>query len=256
MEGCGNEYLPVERFDSCPDYNFFGIFMVMMKKKFTVLLAFIVFTMSFISGIALNGYVDNKPNVTTIDTIPPVPVDTVHHVKGKSALFIGDSHTANHNWGWQVLLCKETGLIMNNTAVIGKHTPWMVSIAKSSIHPGLEYCFIYGGANDIHGNRNPYEVVGNIQKIVDICNSKGVKAVVLTGFDAEKCVKPINGQEFYPKAYSRYQRILMENIKGASVIDTRVVVRTDCGDWTCHMNPSGHRKVANAVIKQMKFKNY
>jgi len=46
----------------------------------------------------------------------------------------------------------------------------------------------------------------------------------------------------------------MDSIKNATVIDTRVVVRTDCGDWTCHMHPSGHKKVAEAVIKKMKFK--
>ena len=46
----------------------------------------------------------------------------------------------------------------------------------------------------------------------------------------------------------------MDSIKNATVINTRVVVRTDCGDWTCHMHPSGHKKVAEAVIKKMKFK--
>jgi hypothetical protein len=229
-----------------------------MKKKFLIVSSF-VFTISFISGIALNDIVGvnvNAKNDTTITSLPKQSFDTVVDVTDKRALFIGDSHTSNHSWGWQVLLCKETGLLMNNTAIIGKHTPWMLNVAKNSIHSGIDYCFIYGGANDIHGNVNPYKVVGNIQKIVDICNAKKVKAVVLTGFDAEKCVKPIRGQEFYPKAYTKYQRILMDSIRGAKVIDTRVVVRTDCGDWTCHMKPSGHRKVADAVIKQMKFKNY
>ena len=180
--------------------------------------------------------------------------DTVIDVNGKRVLFIGDSHTANHNWGWQVIVCQKTGMRMNNTAVIGKHLPWMVSVAKQTITPYYDYCFIYGGANDIHGNRNPYSVVKDVQKIVEVCRMNGVEAVFLTGFDAEECVKPIKGQEFYPRAYTRYQKILMDSIVDATVVDTRVVVRTDCGDWTCHMNPSGHKKVANAVIKQMNFK--
>ena len=180
--------------------------------------------------------------------------DTVIDVNGKRVLFIGDSHTANHNWGWQVIVCQKTGMRMNNTAVIGKHLPWMVSVAKQTITPYYDYCFIYGGANDIHGNRNPYSVVKDVQKIVEVCRMNGVEAVVLTGFDAEECVKPIKGQEFYPRAYTRYQKILMDSIVDATVVDIRVVVRTDCGDWTCHMNPSGHKKVANAVIKQMNFK--
>jgi hypothetical protein len=193
---------------------------------------------------------------TTLVPIPKQGLDTIVDVRGKTALFIGDSHTANHDWGWQVILCKKTGLRMNNTAVIGKHLPWMVNIARINVTSNFDYCFIYGGANDIHGNKNPYQVVNDVQKIVDICNSKGVKPVVLTGFDAEECVRPIKGQEFYPKAYTRYQSILMDCIKNATVIDTRVVVRTDCGDWTCHMNPSGHKKVAERVIKTMKLKTY
>lgn len=208
---------------------------------------------------AIPGYFTPNQIVLSDTTLTPVPkqgLDTIVDVRGKTALFIGDSHTANHNWGWQVLVSKKTGLRMNNTAVIGKHLPWMVNVAKTSVTSNFDYCFIYGGANDIHGNRNPYLVVKDIQKIVNICNSKGVKPVVLTGFNAEECVRPIKGQEFYPKAYTRYQRILMDSIKNATVIDTRVVVRTDCGDWTCHMNPSGHKKVSERVIKTMKFKTY
>jgi len=228
-----------------------------------------IFTISFFAvtilySLLLSGKLNFVPGYFTpnqiviYDTIiTPVPkqgLDTIVDVNGKNALFIGDSHTANHNWGWQVIVCKKTGLRMNNTAVIGKHLPWMVNVAKTSVTFNFDYCFIYGGANDIHGNRNPYQVVRDVQKIVDICNSKGVKPVVLTGFNAEECVRPIKGQEFYPKAYTRYQRILMDSIKNATVIDTRVVVRTDCGDWTCHMHPSGHKKVATKVIKSMKLK--
>lgn len=228
-----------------------------MKHKISIL-ATIVFGISFISGIALNNYITHTPLVnqhdTTIVIIPKQGLDTIISVKNKRALFIGDSHTSNHNWGWQVLLCKETGFKFINTAQIGKQTSWMLNVAQENITPNFDYCFIYGGANDIHGNKNPYQVVGNIQKIVDICISKGVKPIVLTGYDAEKCIRPIKGQEFYPKAYTKYQHILMDSIRGAQVIDTRVVVRTDCGDWTCHMNYSGHRKVADAVIKQMKLK--
>ena len=219
----------------------------------------LIYTISFFLFVTILMFLTQgnakETKMVIHDTITSTQ-DTPINVSGKVALFIGDSHTANYVNGWQVLVCNKTGMKMINPSVSGKTTYWMLDMGLYKIRENIDYCFIYGGANDIHGNRNPYEVVGNIQKIVDICNSKGVKAFVLTGFDAEKCVRPIKGQEFYPKAYSRYQRILMENIKGANVIDTRVVVRTDCGDWTCHMNPSGHRKVANAVIKQMKFKNY
>lgn len=225
-------------------------------KRFKIILTIVIIS----AGILLASFMlisgEHLKNVKEKEDelISVVNVDTVIDVNGKRALFIGDSHTANHNFGWQVIVCQKTGMKINNTAVIGKHLPWMVSVAKQTISPYYDYCFIYGGANDIHGNRNPYSVVKDVQKIVEMCNMNGVEAIVLTGFNAEECVKPIKGQEFYPKAYTRYQKILMDSIKDATVVDTRVVVRTDCGDWTCHMNPSGHKKVANAVITQMKFK--
>lgn len=180
--------------------------------------------------------------------------DTVVSVKGKKAIFIGDSHTSNYDWGWQVILCKKTGLIPNNTAIIGKHLPWMVNVANMGVTNNFDFCFIYGGANDIHGNRNPYSTVKDVQRIVDICNSRGVKPFVLTGFNAEECVRPIHGQEFYPKAYSEYQKILIDSIKNSTIIDIRVIVKNDCGDWMCHMNPSGHKKIAEAIIQKLKLK--
>lgn len=223
-------------------------------KRFKIILTIAIITaVWFFMSLSV---VSSQPseNIKEDDVKTTNRSDTVIDVNGKHVLFIGDSHTANHNWGWQLIVSRKTGMEMMNTAVVGKHLPWMVSIAKQTISPYYHYCFIYGGANDIHGNRNPYSVVKDVQKIVDICKVNGVRAIVLTGFNAEECVKPLKGQEFYPKAYTRYQKILMDSIKHATVVDTRVVVRTDCGDWTCHMNPSGHKKVANAVIEQTKFK--
>lgn len=225
-------------------------------RRFKIILTIVIISVGILlaSFMLISGEHLKNVKEKEDELISVVNVDTVIDVNGKRALFIGDSHTANHNFGWQVIVCQKTGMKINNTAVIGKHLPWMVSVAKQTISPYYDYCFIYGGANDIHGNRNPYSVVKDVQKIVEMCNMNGVEAIVLTGFNAEECVKPIKGQEFYPKAYTRYQKILMDSIKDATVVDTRVVVRTDCGDWTCHMNPSGHKKVANAVITQMKFK--
>jgi uncharacterized Zn-binding protein involved in type VI secretion len=224
----------------------FKIISVVVITSLTILFA----SLMLISSQSSRSVKEKKDEVKTTS----LNADTVVDVNGKRVLFIGDSHTANHNWGWQLIVSQKTGMVMKNTAVVGKHLPWMVSVARQTITPYYHYCFIYGGANDIHGNRNPYSVVKDVQKIVDICAMNGVEAIVLTGFNAEECVRPLKGQEFYPKAYTRYQKILMDSIVDATVVDTRVVVRTDCGDWTCHMNPSGHKKVANAVIKQMKFK--
>ena len=186
------------------------------------------------------------------DTIQKV--DTITDVNGKMALFIGDSHTANHHWGWQIVLCDKTGLKMNNTAVGGKTTSWMVGVAKTSVTENFDYCFICGGANDMFGSVKATKAVSNIQQIVNMCNEKGVHAVVITGFNAKTCcITPDNPG--YPSRYSQFQQMLVDSIKGAKVVDARSnVIRKDCGDAICHMNHSGHIKIAESVISQMKFK--
>jgi len=195
--------------------------------------------------------------IALIDTISAVKpkCDTVVSVRGKKALFIGDSHTAA-DYGWQYQVAKKTGMAMLNTAVGGKQTPWMLKIAKQNIHSGFDYCFIYGGANDMAGNRQPMKAVKNIQAIVDLCLKKQVKPIVITGFDPLTCVVVGNRKALkgYPQRYARFQQLLMDSIHGATVLKTHCISRTDCGDYLCHMTASGHRKMGEKVISSLAFK--
>jgi hypothetical protein len=198
-----------------------------------------------------------RPNSTlVIDTIKPVkPQTIIQDVRGKKALFIGDSHTSNHSHGWQIQVCQATGLVQNNIAVGGKTTSWMLQQANMYLTPNYDYCFIYGGANDMYNSHiSAYSAYSNIQAIVNMCNFKGVKAVVLTGFDYSVCTRTDN--RMYPVKGAELQRMLLSQLRGAQVVDTRVVYRGDCGDALCHMSYSGHQKTAKAVISACKFKVY
>jgi hypothetical protein len=192
------------------------------------------------------------------DTIKPIiKQDTIVSVKGKNALFIGDSHTAA-DYGWQHQLCKKTKMMYLNTAVGGKQTAWMVEVAKQNINSGYDYCFIYGGANDMAGNRPPIKSVKNIQKIVNMCLAKQVTPIVLTGFDPITCVN-VAGRDIYkgyPQRYAKFQQLLIDSIVGAKVLKTHCISRTDCGDYLCHMTGSGHRKMCNFIISACRFKVY
>jgi hypothetical protein len=182
-------------------------------------------------------------------------VDTVVSVKGKKVLFIGDSHTAYSN-GWQDRLCRRTGMTYLNTAVGGKQTAWMAGEARQKITNYFDYCFIYGGANDMAGNRSPMKSVKNIQTIVNLCNKARVKPIVVTGFDPVTCID-VRGRDVYrgyPQRYAKFQQLLVDSIRGATVVKTHYISRTDCGDFLCHMAASGHRKMADSIIKTMKFK--
>ena len=192
------------------------------------------------------------------DTIKPVivkPQDTIVSVRGKKALFIGDSHTANHNYGWQIQVCQATGLVQNNISVGGKTTSWMLQQANMYLTPNYDYCFIYGGANDMYNSHiSAASAFNNIQAIVNMCNFKGVKAVVLTGFDYSVCTRTDN--RMYPVKGAELQRMLLSQLRGATVVDTRVIYRGDCGDALCHMSYSGHQKTAKAVISACRFKRF
>jgi lysophospholipase L1-like esterase len=138
----------------------------MKKNIIGIIILIVLIILSFI-GISSTLY--SKPNLPndTIIVIPKVQ-DTVVSINGKYATFIGDSHTSNHNSGWQVVVCKKTGLRMNNLSVSGKTTGWMLEMAKTSLHKGIDYCFIYGGANDMFTKSiTPKRAVSNIQQIVD-----------------------------------------------------------------------------------------
>lgn len=197
----------------------------------------------------------------TTPTQIPTPTDTVVvntpiiiNVKGKTALFIGDSHTANHKNGWQTVLSTKVGFNMINVSILGKTTYWMLEQAHLKLNNKIDYCFVYGGANDMASERiTAEEAVNNIKGIAKICNGLGVKCVVITGFDPVTCTRTPDKR--YGYRYAVFQRLLMkEHMEYAQIIDTRVVARTDCWDGLCHMNPNGHKKIAEKVIKDLNFK--
>jgi len=229
-----------------------------MKDKIIKLSPILIFSIGLL-GTSLSVGRDKKnlkiqsPKSDTL--VVARPVDTVISVKGKKVLFIGDSHTAYTN-GWQDRLCRRTGMTYLNSAVGGKQTTWMVEEARQKVTGYFDYCFIYGGANDMAGNRSPMKSVRNIQTIVNLCNKFSVKPVVITGFDPITCID-VRGRDAYreyPKRYAKFQQLLVDSIKGASVIKTHYISRTDCGDFLCHMAASGHRKMADSIIRAMKFK--
>ena len=232
-----------------------------MKDKIIKFSPILIFSIGLL-GASLSSIREKKNLVLQspkLDTAVIVrSVDTVVSVKGKKVLFIGDSHTSYAN-GWQDRLCKRTGMTYLNTSVGGKTTTWMKGIALNSVHSGLDYCFIWGGANDMAGTIKPSLAVKNVQYIVDLCRAKGVKAIVLTGFNPKTCVDVTGrGQAWqkYPGRYVVFQKMLQDSIVGAKVIKSHFISRADqdCGDFLCHMAASGHRKMADSIIKTMKFK--
>jgi lysophospholipase L1-like esterase len=227
-----------------------------MKKYFIISLGLGL----FFWGVSSRGKESTPKNYpTSRDTINlGVSPDTLVNAKGKSVLFIGDSHTT-YAHGWQDRLCKRTGMSYLNTAVGGKTTGWMLGVLRTNISSRYDYCIIWGGANDMAGMIKPLDAVRNVQKMVDICNSKGVKAIVMTGFNPRTCVdvsRQSKAWQPYPARYEVFQKMLQDSIRGAQVIKSHFISRKerDCGDFCCHMNASGHVKMADSMISRLNFK--
>jgi lysophospholipase L1-like esterase len=225
----------------------------MTKREITYfIVSFCIFLGIIFLMSSMQGRTIIKKHDTTIVVVPRIRLDTTINVVGKTALFIGDSHTSNHNNGWQKIVCNKTGMKMKNVSVSGKTTYWMLEMGVYTIKQNINYCFIYGGANDMYTSSiTPEEAVNNIQGIIRICVGNGVRPVVLTGFDPRNTNTP--NKNYIPK-YIKFQQLLLTTIKDATVIDTRVVLKSDCWDGLCHMAPSGHKKIAEKVISDMKLK--
>lgn len=230
-----------------------------MKRTTQAVLLLIIL---LVAGFIITVMAWSKPTLTDPmavgemalqDTIAKDTTPITFSVKGQKALFIGDSHTANHQSGWQTQLSKAVGFNMVNTAVGGKTTYWMLEMAVYKLNNSYNYCFIYGGANDMYSSHITIdEAIANIKGIARMCNRLGVKCVILTGFDPIKCTKTPN-PNYGGKYYKFQEKLMNEYMEGAQVIDTRVVAKSDCWEGLCHMAPSGHKKIAEKVIKDLAF---
>lgn len=227
----------------------------MMKNSPTITVMF-AYLLTIFSLVMVSSYVSptNTTRLNKIDTIKVIDTIKQIDVKNKVSLFIGDSHTTNFKNGWQKILCDKTGMVCINSAMGGKTTYYMLDVAVLKLNKNIDYCFIYGGANDMYSNSiSPQDAFDNIESISRLCNSHGIKCYILTGFDAKKCTKTSNIN--YPKRYSKFQELLLtEKINGAKVIDTRIIERSDCWDNLCHMSPKGHKKIADKIIKDLNLK--
>jgi len=196
---------------------------------------------------------DSPPQQIVADTVtiqPECPVIVLN----KKSLLIGDSHSA-FSRGWQTFVSEWTGMEIENTAVEGKATSWMKRKLIQNIDSTYEYCFIFGGGNDASMSVPPETIFKNIEQMVDICNEFGVQPVVILGTSPEKVIASNSSKwREYIRIKAQYQELLMNGLEGAYVIDTRdLIEKSDCADFLCHMEISGHKKVADKVIEDMNF---
>lgn len=180
--------------------------------------------------------------------------------KGKKIVFIGDSMTAGYGWGWQSVMAKIYQFIEVNLAVGGKRTDWMlVTLNRYLTTDSCDAVFIYGGANDAYSAVSNTTAISNIQKMVDLCVAKNIKAYVVLGYDPmivsygrvalTKYVTTRVGMDKLTTKYAQLQQ-MMKSVKNAKIIPLWTnCSKVDSADGL-HLNASAQKRFAEYVGKE------
>lgn len=176
--------------------------------------------------------------------------------KGKRVAVIGDSHSAGKGWGWQDTLSWKYGYELTNLSVAGKSTPWMVETLKKFYKDGktADIVFIYGGANDSFSQVKQSDTIKNIQAMVDEVRANGGKAIVISGFNYDKAVKPNVGDNYDAgiDKYMKLQDALPTEIKNAVVVPRwEDVTSKSVGGDGFHLPKSSQTLFADYVAKEV-----
>jgi lysophospholipase L1-like esterase len=176
------------------------------------------------------------------------------NIKGKRVAVIGDSHSALYGEGWQDVLSWKYSFQLNNLAVGGKTTPWMLETLRKFYADGnkADVVFIYGGANDSFGNAKLENIVKNIQEMVDLVRYNSGVPIVISGFNYEKAVKPKVSSKYDDgiQRFMQLQKLIEKEIKNADVVPRWEDVNqtTTAGDGF-HLPTSKQKLFADYVSK-------
>ena len=171
-------------------------------------------------------------------------------------LFIGDSLTC-YKYGWQHQVAISKGHTYLNLAVSGT----ILSQMKGSLNTQMKKdaifatAFIYGGCNDGFCNVDLDQSLKFTQMMVDTCNARGIKPVVVIGFDAEKVIKKtIYNEEITVRSRNRYvklQKMMKEQLKNCLIIPVNPNFLYEDTSDGIHFKASGHKKMSDWVLSHL-----
>lgn len=171
-------------------------------------------------------------------------------------LFVGDSLTC-YSSGWQHQVSKSLGNTYTNLSVGGKRLEWMKFTLDNHLKRDSMYSsvYIYGGCNDAFSYVDLRKSLKYTQDMVDTCNSRGIRPIVVLGWDPKRVMKKtVYGETVTIRARTRYvelQKIMLAELKNCKIIpvDTTVTFG-DAGDGV-HLGATGHRKFAQWVLNHL-----
>lgn len=183
--------------------------------------------------------------------------------KGKTFAFMGDSYTSWAKYGWQSIMSQLYGIKEVNLAKGGMQTSWMVSKTKDYLANNKpDYYVILGGANDSYSPQKIETALGNIQKMIDMANEKGVKPIVVIGYNARKVQvgntkqKPtreqlsrgVTQQTLWGMGEKYYQmQLRMKDLKNAIIVPIWEEATKDDVSDGLHMTANAHKRFGEYV---------
>lgn len=223
----------------------------------------ILFLLSVISISFISCSTDSHPDYKTQHIIRELSFNSPHKIrfklqKNKKVIVFGDSISAPSDFSWVNQFEKETGCTVINTAVGGigytvrpnYNTKYITKIILDSDLEDIDYVIIFGGLNDIKGNRIPENIDAAFRRCCHKIRSKKVISIIPLvipdqdnyplNFDAKTALKI--RQNFY-KASNDYGFTIIN----AAMFD---IERSD----GLHPNVSGGKTLCNEIIRALQEK--
>jgi lysophospholipase L1-like esterase len=172
-------------------------------------------------------------------------------------LFVGDSITAGSISYPMVIAKKHPNIVVDVLAIGGKTTGWMLdNLPNKLASTKYNKVYIYGGVNDsFNDSISTQRALSNVQKMVDLINESGAKAIVIIGYNTDTATDYtkipttiyVKDKKLYIpmiEKYKKYQQLLKTDIKNAEFIGKFEIGKLSDG---LHPSKSQYETIANIV---------
>jgi len=158
--------------------------------------------------------------------------------KGEKVTIVGDSLSLLPG-GWQDILAKKYGWMVNNISKVGQTSAAGLSRFKLVTDPG-DIVFIFLGANDSYGGVNKSFTLDNIRQIQKLAKDKGARTVIIPGYLSNKVTNATAGKRYDDLKESMYL------LPGIVVPILRSIDVADAPDGV-HLTQSGQAQLAKLI---------
>jgi lysophospholipase L1-like esterase len=158
--------------------------------------------------------------------------------KGERVTIVGDSLSLLPG-GWQDILAKKYGWMLNNISKVGQTSAAALSRFKLVSDPG-DIVFIFLGANDAYSGVSKAFTLDNIRQIQKLAKERGARTVIIPGYLSAKVTSSLQGKNYGKLKESMFL------LPGIVVPILRSVDASEVPDGI-HLSAKGQAKLADLI---------